>query len=41
LAGYSATDLRRLKGLQSADIEATLGYKYLDEVIHRDDLVLL
>jgi len=41
LAGYSASDLRRLKGLQSADIEATLGYKYLDEVIHRDDLVLL
>ena len=41
LAGYSAADLRRLKGLQSADIEATLGYKYLDEVIHRDDLVLL
>jgi len=41
LAGYAASDLRRLKGLQSSDIEATLGYKYLDEVIHRDDLVLL
>lgn len=41
LAGYPASDLRRLKGLQSTDIEATLGYKYLDEVIHRDDLVLL
>jgi glutamate 5-kinase len=41
LAGYGAADLRRLKGLQSADIEATLGYKYLDEVIHRDDLVIL
>jgi glutamate 5-kinase len=41
LAGYGAGDLRRLKGLQSSDIEATLGYKYLDEVIHRDDLVLL
>ncbi len=41
LAGYPASDLRRLKGLQSSDIEATLGYKYLDEVIHRDDLVLL
>ena len=41
LAGYRAEDLRRLSGLQSADIEATLGYKYLDEVIHRDDLVLL
>jgi len=41
LVGYGASDLRRLKGLQSTDIEATLGYKYLDEVIHRDDLVLL
>jgi glutamate 5-kinase len=41
LAGYAAADLKRLKGLQSSDIEATLGYKYLDEVIHRDDLVLL
>lgn len=41
LAGYRAADLRRLSGLQSSDIEATLGYKYLDEVIHRDDLVLL
>jgi glutamate 5-kinase len=41
LAGYGAADLRRLKGLQTGDIEATLGYKYLDEVIHRDDLVLL
>jgi len=41
LAGYSAAEMRRLKGLQSADIEATLGYKYLDELIHRDDLVLI
>jgi glutamate 5-kinase len=41
LAGYGAADLRRIRGLRSADIEATLGYKYLDEVIHRDDLVLL
>ena len=39
--GTAAADLRRLSGLQSSDIEATLGYKYLDEVIHRDDLVLL
>jgi glutamate 5-kinase len=41
LAGYSAKEMRRIKGLQTADIEAALGYKYLDEVIHRDDLVLL
>jgi glutamate 5-kinase len=41
LAGYGAADLRRIRGVRTADIEATLGYKYLDEVIHRDDLVLL
>ncbi len=41
LAGYRAADVRRIMGAQSADIEATLGYKYLDEVIHRDDLVVL
>ena len=41
LAGYRSADMRRIKGLQTADIEPTLGYKYLDEVIHRDDLVLL
>jgi glutamate 5-kinase len=41
LAAYSAEDVARIAGLQSADIEPTLGYKYLDEVVHRDDLVLL
>jgi len=41
LAGYRAEDVRRIMGTHSADIEATLGYKYLDEVIHRDDLVVL
>lgn len=41
LVGYSADELRRLVGRHSADIELVLGYKYLDEVIHRNDLVLL
>ncbi len=41
LAGYPSGDMRRIRGLRSADIEATLGYKYLDEAVHRDDLVLL
>jgi len=41
LAGYRAEDMARIKGSHSADIEPTLGYKYLDEVVHRDDLVLL
>ncbi|MCP4446079.1 MAG: glutamate 5-kinase [Myxococcales bacterium] len=41
LVSYGATDLRKLCGCRSGDIGARLGYKYLDEVIHRDDLVLL
>jgi glutamate 5-kinase len=41
LAAYHADDLRKIRGLRSADIEATLGYRSLDEAIHRDDLVLL
>ena len=41
LAAYGSADLARIRGLHSTDIEATLGYKTLDEAIHRDDLVLL
>ena len=41
LAAYPADDLRKIQGLQSAGIEARLGYKSIDEAIHRDDLVIL
>lgn len=41
LVNYAAADLARLCGRHSAEIESTLGYDYGDEVIHRDDLVLL
>ena len=41
LAGYSHEDVRRIRGLHSAEIEPRLGYKYLDAVVHRDDLVVL
>ncbi len=41
LVAYPADDLRKIQGLQSAAIEATLGYKGIDEAIHRDDLVIL
>jgi glutamate 5-kinase len=41
LVAYPAADLRKISGLQSAAIEATLGYKSIDEAIHRDDLVIL
>ena len=41
LSAYASEELDRIRGKHSADIETILGYKYLDEVIHRDDLVVL
>ena len=41
LCAYSATDARRIMGHKSGEIEALLGYRGRDEMIHRDDLVLL
>jgi len=41
LAGYASDDLKRIAGHRSAEIEPLLGYKFLDEAVHKDDLVLL
>ena len=41
LVNYSAQELRKIKGSHSGKIEAILGYKAYDEIIHRDDLVVL
>jgi len=41
LAGYGADEVRRIAGVKTSEIERTLGYKYLDEVVHRNDMVLL
>ncbi len=41
LVGYSARDLERLCGVHSTEIEAILGYTFGDEVIHRNNLMLL
>jgi len=41
LANYSAEEVRRIAGLATRDIAARLGYKFYDEVVHRDDLVVL
>ena len=38
---YSASDIRRVAGRHSRDIESVLGYNYGGNVIHRDDLVLI
>jgi glutamate 5-kinase len=41
LTKYSSADLDRIKGLKTSQIESVLGRKDYDEVIHRDDLVIL
>jgi glutamate 5-kinase len=41
LACYAAEEVEKIRGKRSADIAAALGYTYGDEVIHRDDLVIL
>lgn len=38
---YSAVDIRRIAGRHSREIETVLGYSYGENVVHRDDLVLL
>ena len=40
LSAYSSDDMQRLQGRKSGEIEALLGYRGRDEVIHRDDLVV-
>ena len=41
LVNYSSDEMRKIQGKRSSEIESILGYKYYDEVIHRDDLVLV
>jgi glutamate 5-kinase len=41
LVNYSAPDLRRILGKRTEEIGKVLGYRPSDEIIHRDNLVLL
>ena len=41
LVNFDAEELRRIRGAQSREIQERLGYKSFDEVIHRDNLVIL
>jgi glutamate 5-kinase len=41
LVAYSIEDSRRILGYKSREIEARLGYRGREELIHRDDLVLM
>ena len=41
LVAYGADELRKLAGKRTTQIEAELGYRGLDEAVHRDDLAML
>jgi glutamate 5-kinase len=40
LSAYASEDVARILGQKSGNIEAILGYRGRDEIIHRDDLVI-
>jgi glutamate 5-kinase len=41
LVNYGSDDIDKIRGHHTTEIQAILGYRLGDEVIHRDDLVLL
>jgi glutamate 5-kinase len=41
VVNFDADELRKIRGAKTREIEARLGYKSFDEVIHRDNLVIL
>lgn len=40
MVNYHSGDVKKIMGAKSSEIESRLGYRYDDEVIHRDNLVL-
>ncbi len=41
LVAYDAADATRILGLKSSEIEKALGFRGRDELVHRDDMVLM
>ena len=41
MTNYTVAELEKIKGCHTNQIESRLNYKYYDEVIHRDNLVIL
>jgi glutamate 5-kinase len=41
LSNYSSFEIQKIKGMKTAELVKVLGYKVYDEVIHRDNLVVL
>lgn len=41
LSSYDALVIERIKGMRTADLASVLGQAYSDEIVHRDDLLVL
>jgi glutamate 5-kinase len=41
ITNYSSQEVQRIAGKKSAEIESVLGYRIRDEIIHRDELVIV
>lgn len=41
ITNYSSLEIDKIKGKKTSEIEKSLGYRYSDEVIHRDNLVII
>jgi glutamate 5-kinase len=41
ITNYSSQEIQRIAGKKSAEIESVLGYRLRDEIIHRDEMVVL
>ena len=41
LVNYQSADVEKIMGLKTSEIEEILGYKHYDEIIHKDNLVLM
>ncbi len=41
LSSYGSDEIRKIMGKKTTEIAGVLGYKYSDEVIHRDDLAVI
>jgi glutamate 5-kinase len=41
LVNFDADELRAIRGAKTQEIESRLGYRSFDEVIHRDNLVIV
>jgi len=41
VSSYSASDLKKIKGLKTGDNANVLGRKGADEIVHRDNLAIL